>query len=328
MTDNNGITTGDGDTGAGARSDEEIDAMIAGMFEPIPEDRFEEMIAATTATADTDPATDRPEDAAVPEPVVLAAHRRTASDTRRRGSQRLLAGLSAAAAITLVVVVATQVSGDGSGDVAVRPRPTAGDEPVASGRPRVRFAPADGVVASADDLARTAEVVESRLAALAVTATVTVTEGDVVVTFPQAADRDTVVMAVTTVGDLQFRPVIAMTGDEYELGPSGLDGNGVETARRSDDTGTPAIQLTLREGADGIDAFNALAAACHATTAACPSGQLAIVVDGTVVSAPRINAPSFERDLISISGVFTAAEADDLAALLRSGAMPVRLVER
>lgn len=46
----------------------------------------------------------------------------------------------------------------------------------------------------------------------------------------------------------------------------------------------------------------------------CPSGQLVIVVDRTVLSAPSINAPELERDQISISGRFTCDEAEALAA--------------
>ena len=49
-------------------------------------------------------------------------------------------------------------------------------------------------------------------------------------------------------------------------------------------------------------------------TPTCPARQLGIVVDRTVISAPSINAPEFERDQISISGGFTQAEAEALAA--------------
>ena len=57
----------------------------------------------------------------------------------------------------------------------------------------------------------------------------------------------------------------------------------------------------------------------------CPTGQLAIVLDSRVVSAPNINAPSFAADAISISGNFDEGEAKDLALVLRYGSLPVEL---
>lgn len=51
----------------------------------------------------------------------------------------------------------------------------------------------------------------------------------------------------------------------------------------------------------------------------------AIVLDGEVISAPRINEPIVGGSGV-ISGNFTAKSAEDLALLLRSGALPVPLV--
>ena len=75
-----------------------------------------------------------------------------------------------------------------------------------------------------------------------------------------------------------------------------------------------------------IDDFNKMAADCYNGAPDCPTRQLAIVLDGRVVSAPSINAPSFQADRIQISGSFTESEAKDLALVLRYGALPVELV--
>ncbi|GJM38317.1 MAG: hypothetical protein DHS20C19_16840 [Acidimicrobiales bacterium] len=80
------------------------------------------------------------------------------------------------------------------------------------------------------------------------------------------------------------------------------------------------ISLTLHAGSPGIDDFNGLAGDCFALTPRCPVGLIAIVVDGTVVSAPTVNAPTFDRDQITISGSFTEDEANALAASIRAGA--------
>jgi preprotein translocase subunit SecD len=73
------------------------------------------------------------------------------------------------------------------------------------------------------------------------------------------------------------------------------------------------VALTLRAGRPGIDDFNDLAARCYAKAPECPVGQVAIVIDDYVISAPAIQASSYERDQITISGAFTEQEAKDLA---------------
>jgi len=76
----------------------------------------------------------------------------------------------------------------------------------------------------------------------------------------------------------------------------------------------PAIEPVMTEA--GIETFNLLAGECfepEAGNSPCPTGQLAIVADGRVLSAPTINAPSFARDQIVIAGSFTIEEAEVIA---------------
>lgn len=80
----------------------------------------------------------------------------------------------------------------------------------------------------------------------------------------------------------------------------------------------------LRSGADGDVLWNKLAAACFNKTEQCPTGQLAMVLDGTVISAPSVREPEFTGGTVQISGAFTATEARDLAKILEFGAVPVR----
>ena len=93
-------------------------------------------------------------------------------------------------------------------------------------------------------------------------------------------------------------------------------------ARARPASGRCALEI---KGGDGIDTFNAIAAQCYAKAETCPTGQLAIVLDSRVVSAPTIQQPSFERDQIQITGSFTESEAKDLALVLRYGSLPVNL---
>ena len=77
----------------------------------------------------------------------------------------------------------------------------------------------------------------------------------------------------------------------YALGPALATGEGVEDAQMvlNPQTGEPYVQLTFKDGPTGIDAWRAAAAACFGGSAQCPTGQLAIVLDGRVLSAPQVN---------------------------------------
>jgi preprotein translocase subunit SecD len=121
----------------------------------------------------------------------------------------------------------------------------------------------------------------------------------------------------------------------YRLGPTEVTGVAVAgaTARLQG-----AVQWTvdLSFTGEGIDAFNALAATCATPSATCPpsginsdtgqpAGSVAIELDGVVQSAPTIQAASFSRDQVVISGSFDESQAKDLALVLRYGALPVQL---
>lgn len=109
----------------------------------------------------------------------------------------------------------------------------------------------------------------------------------------------------------------------YELGPAHLEGTAIESADASlEAQGSWTVSLVLAPGAEGIDGFNALAAECFERAPTCPTGQLAIVLDDELLSAPSINAASFERDQIQISGGFNEGGATALAAALSAGALP------
>jgi preprotein translocase subunit SecD len=57
-----------------------------------------------------------------------------------------------------------------------------------------------------------------------------------------------------------------------------------------------------------------------------PQNQMAITLDGVVQSAPAFQTDTFDTDVV-ISGDFSGTESDDLARLLRYGALPVRFDE-
>lgn len=108
----------------------------------------------------------------------------------------------------------------------------------------------------------------------------------------------------------------------YVLGPTTVLGNAVSTAT-AEFPGEWTVHLEMTS--EGIGGFNTLAAECFNRAPTCPTGLLAITLDGEVVTAPTIQTPTFERDQISISGSFGEGEAKDLALVLRYGALPVQL---
>jgi len=85
-----------------------------------------------------------------------------------------------------------------------------------------------------------------------------------------------------------------------------------------------AVTVSLRDGSSGADIWNAIASQCYSGTSTCPSKQLAIELDGIIVSAPTVNAPSFSGN-VEISGGFTESYARDLARVLKSGSLPVKM---
>jgi len=95
-----------------------------------------------------------------------------------------------------------------------------------------------------------------------------------------------------------------------------ITGTDLRSARiTQDDFGKPAVGFTLSN--QGSSKFSAV-------TGANVGRYLAIVLDGRVMSAPVIEG-KIDRNDARITGSFTTQEANDLALVLRSGALPASL---
>lgn len=112
----------------------------------------------------------------------------------------------------------------------------------------------------------------------------------------------------------------------FRLGPALLTGSAVEDASAGlgQNSGWE-VRPVFKAGEKGIDLFNAAASKCYRADPVCPTRQLGIVLDGEVISAPSINAETFQRDQIQITGSFTEEEARNLALALRYGSLPLTL---
>ena len=141
---------------------------------------------------------------------------------------------------------------------------------------------------------------------------------------PESAERSAV----------EIRPVIACgddltlidsyivlldpaSGQECSLGPPAIEGPAFarDAAAVLDDLGNWTVLVSLADAS--IDAWNGAARACVEQTETCPTGRLAIVAAGEIVSAPVVQSPSFPEEIL-ITGNFTQAEAEELAAAINT----------
>lgn len=135
----------------------------------------------------------------------------------------------------------------------------------------------------------------------------------------------------TTIDDVEIESLLLLGPAPELLDPESagerLTGAGVETASArlgaGGNIGEWGVNLVMNAGSPGIDDFNALAAQCVSRIGGCQTGRVAVEIDGEVESAPTIQAASFSRDQIQISGSFSEGEAKDLALVLRFGSLPV-----
>ena len=111
----------------------------------------------------------------------------------------------------------------------------------------------------------------------------------------------------------------------YQLGPAFATGEVFNSDATADIIqGGWGVRVTLKGGADGEGLWNVGAAQCFSGSGTCPTRRMAIVLDGVVQSAPTVNQPSFSGG-VDITGNFQESEAKELARVLKSGALPVRL---
>jgi len=109
--------------------------------------------------------------------------------------------------------------------------------------------------------------------------------------------------------------------NKYILAPAEVLGRQISKASASIDTQSgSAWTVSLTFNGEGTSAFGAITS--RVTTLAAPLNQVAIVLDGLVVSAPRITE-AIPSGNAQITGSFTQLEAQDLANVLKYGALPL-----
>jgi preprotein translocase subunit SecD len=110
-------------------------------------------------------------------------------------------------------------------------------------------------------------------------------------------------------------------GTKYILAPADVLGRQISKASAGLDTQAgSAWYVSLTFNNEGTSAFGALTS--RVTSLPEPTNQVAIVLDGLVVSSPRITE-AIPSGNAQITGSFTQLEAQDLANVLKYGALPL-----
>ena len=209
--------------------------------------------------------------------------------------------------------------------------------------------PTETTPVNEENVARTLEVLRGRVDALGVAESTLVRQGEdrILVELPGITDEDEAAEARERIGQtaqLTVHPVVATVadasaepseegnlvlptdqGDVIELGPVALQGDDISGAEAAQPQDSVRWVVNVDFNRQGSAAFGELSAA-----AACAQGaqnRIAIVLDDRVISSPGVQVPCGGRITGSteISGDFSVAEAQELAALIEGGALPLPL---
>jgi preprotein translocase subunit SecD len=117
---------------------------------------------------------------------------------------------------------------------------------------------------------------------------------------------------------------------KYVLGPVRVQGQQVSAADAlppNSQQGQVSWQVNLKFKSQGASQFGALTTEAYRAQAGSPQRQIAIILDGQVVSAPSINEGPITGGSAKIDGPadsFTQQYATDLANVLKYGALPLK----
>ena len=195
----------------------------------------------------------------------------------------------------------------------------------------------DGSAPSGEDMQTATKIVQNRVNALGASEATVQQQGSssILVQIPGATDASSTVDAIGQTGHLEFVKLEDI-GDAEALAKlqagtknvkleegtytAFLDGSSVtktEVSQSSSDMGTYVVNVTFDSA--GAQTF------ADVTRALAPTkGQIAIVLDGVVNSAPAVQS-EITGGQVSISGSFSADEANSLKTVLDSGSLPVTL---
>ncbi|UOY03464.1 protein translocase subunit SecD [Blastococcus sp. PRF04-17] len=206
----------------------------------------------------------------------------------------------------------------------------------------------DTVTADAESTDRALEVLRRRVDALGVAEPTLVRAGErrIVVELPGLTEPREAVEVIGRTAQLTFHPVLGVAGPEEEapegetvlpdeagvalrLGPPALTGEGVDEATAGMDLqGVGGWFVGVDFTGPGQRAWEQLTGEAACAAPGDPTRRIAIVLDGEVISSPSVGAQiacavGITGGTTQITGSFGQEEAQNLAALIQGGALPV-----
>jgi len=122
------------------------------------------------------------------------------------------------------------------------------------------------------------------------------------------------------------KPAIMKTdqGDIIKLAPAALNGNDVTDATaQTPQEGVNQWVVAIDFNGEGGDKWEKLTTAAQQNPPGSPQRRVAIVLDGEVISSPEVQDGIQNQGSTQIEGNFSKSDADDLATLIKGGALPV-----
>ncbi|RSM48447.1 protein translocase subunit SecD [Actinoplanes sp. ATCC 53533] len=191
------------------------------------------------------------------------------------------------------------------------------------------------------------EVLRRRVDELGVAEPTLVRSGDrrIIVELPGVTDAREAAEVIGRTAQLTFRPVLGPAGtpgatpaagevvvpDErgtpLRLGPVALSGQQIDDARAGTEP-PDGWQVDVDFAGDGAQGWRRLSAQAACAPPGDPARRVAILLDDQVITSPQVGEGAicevgFAGEAMRITGSFTAADARDLALLIRAGALPV-----
>ncbi|MFC6154206.1 protein translocase subunit SecD [Nocardioides yefusunii] len=209
---------------------------------------------------------------------------------------------------------------------------------------------ADGVEANAENTDRAKDVIEKRVNGLGLSEPNIYRSGSdkIVVELPDVKDPEAAKEQVGKQAQLSIHGTIANglaegaepsaegnqvlpdagAGAWVEVGPAQLGGSDVTSAQsRSNASQGGGFVVDVEFSDDGAKKFKTLTADAACDTGLAPSGNIAVVLDGEVLTDAHVqgNCGSSMSSSTQISGNYTAESAGELAALIEGGSLPLPL---
>ncbi|MBQ9060742.1 MAG: protein translocase subunit SecD [Firmicutes bacterium] len=171
---------------------------------------------------------------------------------------------------------------------------------------------------------QTQAVIENRVNELGLSEPTVTIEGEnrIRVELPGAENAEEAIEQIGKTAQLQF---ILADGSLV------LDGGSVKDAQAGQDDKSTSYAVNLQFDSSGADAFyeatkKAYNGEVTSAIQGVDGGAIAIILDNEIISAPHVNEP-IAGGSCSITGDFTMEEAQNLAALIRGGSLPITLTE-